>query len=77
MFDKNGKEIKTGNLIVYTNWLSTVVEVVDDNNLLITVDGLRHIVLQVSIKDDQKKIEVVTEQEAIIFLLKRGASDFR
>ena len=77
MKDKNGKEIKIGDLIIHDSiWFCTVVKIVDDDEnypaLQVSLTDFDNILLQFTVDDVAKNVEVVTEQEAIIFLLKRG-----
>ena len=73
--DKNGKEIKVGDLIAYTNWLCTVSAITEDG-IQIGLREFDNIILSIIIRDDQSKLEVLTEQEATIFLLKREPNDY-
>lgn len=70
MKDKNGKEIHKGDQVIYANFLGKVADVYIDH-LCIAVPEYRSLLLHVILDDAKEKVEIVTEQEATMFLLKR------
>jgi len=70
--DKNGKKIKIGNILGYDNYLGTVVAV-DKTRLEMLLRPYESVVVRIP-QSRIKDVEVLTEEEVTIFLLKSCAN---